>query len=154
MRFSNNSIISSTAPGSTRPFSTRRDSSALMRSVGSEGGSVWECSSIADDPFVPKAQRQNSSEIEGSNPKRHTHHSRLRPSLSNNVITEWLNSSNFRIGIFAETSKSPCRLFLRHRTALAAFPGGAANGRQRAVPSGNQYDHALLLPHIVRRRRQ
>src|SRR5262249_33461031 len=56
-----------------------------------EGGSVWECSSIAGDPFVPKGQGQNSSGIERLNPERLTHHSRLRLSLSNIVITEWLN---------------------------------------------------------------
>src|SRR5215470_14269100 len=37
--------------------------SALMRSVGSEGGSVWECSSIAGDPFLAKAQGKKGARI-------------------------------------------------------------------------------------------
>jgi hypothetical protein len=34
----------------------------LERSVGSEGGSVWECSSIAGDPFVQKVKDRTAQE--------------------------------------------------------------------------------------------
>jgi hypothetical protein len=86
----------------------------LMRSVGSEGGSVWECSSIAGDPLSSKGSGTNGSKTESLKTERLRHHSRPRPTLSNSVATEWLNSSNFRIGILAEASESLCRLFLRH----------------------------------------
>src|SRR5215212_1846208 len=59
MRCSTTSIISSTTPGASKPFSSKRDSIAFTRKVGRDGGDVPECGGIKVSYFISAGSEQN-----------------------------------------------------------------------------------------------